>query len=510
VCGQNIVIVIVTFFVGGCIMRTRIVLCAGIVLCLAGALGAQSTTTWVEANSGKWSDASNWAGETLPSPAIKAFFNGSSECIVDIADAGAWQIDLGGGPLKIVEGGNLTVTDWFILGYNEGDLDDSAGRVEVYDGGVLNSRVRLYVGYRGEGYLTIYEGGTVNVHTQLLGVGRQPGGKGAVILEGGSLNLLAGTDANSLDVYTSEASVDFRGGVMTLQDTTANRENFSNAIRDGIIKAYGGVGEVVVDPNETPGWLVVRGVHPLKPLPSDDGVSSAGEVELSWTLPEPNVPGQPVPVDVYFTDDLQALQLFYDPAAIQVVNKQNVTSVVVQTQPKTRYYWAVDAYVDSDAAFPVVGPIFSFLADNMPPKVNAGADVVTWLEGGSRSGNLDATVTDDGAISPFTVQWTVVSEPDEGAAVIETATAEDTNITLTALGEYVFQLEAFDGEYSGSDTVTINVFSDSCQAAQSLPDYVPLVGDLNGDCRVDEADLALLEENWLQDNSLTEEWFQVE
>jgi hypothetical protein len=39
---------------------------------------------------------------------------------------------------------------------------------------------------------------------------------------------------------------------------------------------------------------------------------------------------------------------------------------------------------------------------------------------------------------------------------------------------------------------------------------VPLVGDLNGDCRVDEADMALLEENWLKDNSLTEEWFKLD
>jgi len=73
------------------------------------------------------------------------------------------------------------------------------------------------------------------------------------------------------------------------------------------------------------------------------------------------------------------------------------------------------------------------------------------------------------------------------------------------VGEYVLQLEAFDGEYTGSDTVTINVYNDGCQAAQSLPDYVPLVGDLNGDCRVDDIDMALLQENWLQDNSLTEE-----
>ena len=487
-------------------MRTQVVLCVGIVFCLAGTLGAQST--WMETKSGKWSDATNWSGETLPSPDIKAYFNGPGDCIVDIEDAGAWQIDLAGGPLKIVDGGNLTVTDWFILGYGQGDVDDNAGRVEVYDGGVLNSMVRFYVGFRGEGYLTVYEGGTVNIHTQTLGVGQEPGGNGVVTLEGGSLNLLEGTSAQSLNLYTSEASIDFRGGAMTLRDTTQNKDYLNRAIGDGIIKAYGGVGEVVVDPNETPGWLAVRGLHPLKPLPSDDSVSSSGEVELSWTLPEPSVPGQPVPVDVYFTDDLQALQLFYDPAAIQVVGKQNVTSVVVQTQPKTRYYWAVDTYVNGTAEFPVVGPIFSFVADNLPPEVDAGADVATWLVDGLRTVNLDATITVDGAISPYTVQWTVVSEPNDPNspdAVIAEPSAEDTSITLSAVGQYVLQLEAFDGEYTSSDTVTVNVYNDSCEAAQSLPDYEPLIGDLNGDCKVDIVDLELLLENWLKDISLTEE-----
>ena len=64
--------------------------------------------------------------------------------------------------------------------------------------------------------------------------------------------------------------------------------------------------------------------------------------------------------------------------------------------------------------------------------------------------------------------------------------------------------------HTGSDTVKINVYDDRCQAAQSLPDYVPLVGDLNGDCKVDDLDVALLQENWLRDNSLTEEWFKVD
>jgi hypothetical protein len=42
-----------------------------------------------------------------------------------------------------------------------------------------------------------------------------------------------------------------------------------------------------------------------------------------------------------------------------------------------------------------------------------------------------------------------------------------------------------------------------------MPDYVPLVGDLNGDCKVDDVNddvnMALLQQNWLKDNRLTEE-----
>ena len=180
-----------------------------------------------------------------------------------------------------------------------------------------------------------------------------------------------------------------------------------------------------------------------------------------------------------------------------------MTSAAVQTQPKKRYYWAVDSYVGS-AADPVYGPIFSFVADNLPPEVDAGPDIVTWLQDGPRTGSLDATITDDDA---YTVQWTVVSEPNQGDAAIESPGAEDTSITLSATGQYVLRLEASDGEYSGSDTITINVYSDSCRAAQSLPDYEPLLGDLNGDCKVDDADMALLQEEWLADNSLTDDWY---
>ncbi|HUV67190.1 MAG TPA: hypothetical protein VMW24_25095, partial [Sedimentisphaerales bacterium] len=352
----------------------------------------------------------------------------------------------------------------------------------------------------------VWEGGTVNIHTQTLGVGQEPGGNGVVTMEGGTLNLLDGTSARGLNfLATAKSSVNLSGGAITLRGTTNNLDYVNQSVAGGIIKAYGGIGEVVIDPNEQPGRLVVRGVHPLKPFPTDDGVTSAGQVALSWVLPDPCTPGQPVAVDVYFTDNLQSLEQFLNPAAIRVANKQSVTSVLVQAQPKKRYYWAVDSYVGSPTD-PVLGPIFSFIADNMAPRVNAGADIVAWLQDGSRTGNLDATVTDEDA---YTVQWTVVSEPNAGNAVIQAATAEDTTVTLSATGQYVLQLEASDGEYTGSDTVTIDVYNDSCQAAQSVPGYQPLVGDLNGDCRVDDIDLTLLQENWLQDNSLTQGWFPL-
>ncbi|MHC4519797.1 MAG: hypothetical protein ACYTAS_14510, partial [Planctomycetota bacterium] len=76
--------------------------------------------------------------------------------------------------------------------------------------------------------------------------------------------------------------------------------------------------------------------------------------------------------------------------------------------------------------------------------------------------------------------------------------ALDTTITLSAAGEYVLQLDAHDGESPGQpDTLTISVYGDGCEAAKSLPDYVPLVGDLDEDCDVDQDDLDLLLENWL-------------
>lgn len=258
--------------------------------------------------------------------------------------------------------------------------------------------------------------------------------------------------------------MDVGGGMLTVNGNEISL--VQEYIDNGWITAYDGNGTPHLDYDVTnPGQTTLTAVHKLNPNPANRDIVKPGEVELSWTLPDPLIPGEPVQVDVYFTDDLQLLEQFTDPAAIQVVGKQSVTSIVVQTKPKTRYYWAVDAYVDSASDFPVVGPIFSFMADNAPPKVNAGPDISTFLQDGTRTGPVSGIVTDDGAIQPYTVTWSVVEQPSDAdpalpSAVIADPTAEQATVTVSAEGTYVLQLEANDGEYTSSDTMTINVHPD--------------------------------------------------
>jgi T5SS/PEP-CTERM-associated repeat protein len=479
-------------------MRNRIVLCLSVVLCLAGMVRAD--TRWTGAKSNLWSDPANWTNG-VPNADGKTIFASSTapECVMDIVGAQAKQLAVGdnsGGRLKLIAG-TLSVVDWSIIGYAQANAGDQAGHL-VVEGGVLNCQARLYIGFQGEGDLTVDNDGVVNVYNQASGIGQEKTGNGNLYMKGGTMNLWAG--GSSLGLYTGKAHIDFSGGTMTFTNTQQNRDNLTKAIADRIITAYDGAGKVIVDTTSTVGRIVVKGLHPFQPKPVDGSNVSAGSTTLSWTLPDPCQPGKPVLVDVYFgtSPDFPVGGSILTP---QVIKQKNVSSVVVQTKPKTRYYWAVDTYF-GNAKDPVFGPIFSFMADNLVPTVEAGNEIVSWLKNGSAQVALNATVTDDGFLVPYTVKWTVMTEPSPGMAVLADPKAEDTTVTLKAVGQYVLKLEANDGEYTGSDTITINVYVNSCEAAKSLPGYQPLPGDLNGDCVVNDADLAILQAHWLQCNAL--------
>jgi len=456
-----------------------------------------ATVNWTDAGPDNlWSTPTNWDSGTIPTtddivrikmiPGPTIANEGAVAYKVQVAQGSSST-----GELTVV-GGTFTVSNWFTSAQG---VDSNA--ILNINSGTITAGAGFNVAYQGSGTLNM-TGGTITVTGELY-IAQQSVATGHANLDGGTIT----TSSFSMRGQAgSVGTMDIRAGTLIIDGNDLSL--VQEYIDEGWITAYDGNGTLSLDYDVTnEGKTTLKAIHMLNPIPADGSLVPPGEVVLSWTLPDPCVPGQPVPVDVYLTDDLQLLEWFTDPVAIQVVSKQNVTSVVVQTQPKTQYYWAVDTYI-GDPNDPILGPIFSFFADNQAPQVDAGADAVTWLVGGVMTKNLDATVTEDEA---YTVQWTVVSEPNDPNspdAVITDPSAEDTSITLSAVGEYVLQLEAFDGEYTDSDTVTINVYNDGCEAAQSLPDYEPFPGDLNGDCRVDDLDLAILQEDWLKDNSLTE------
>ncbi len=452
--------------------------------------------TWTDTTGDHlWSTPQNWDRGTVPTsddyPRIGLLIGPT------IANEGAVAnllgLGFGGGSVTTmkVDGGTLAITTYFQLGLSQG----CEATCDMVSGTITAGHI--LVGDRGSGTLNM-TGGTIT-DNGLFRIGHHPTSIGHVNLEGGIIN------TSTFDMRGNAGAVgtmDVRAAGTLIIDGN-NVSTVQGYIDSGWITAYDGQGRLQMDYDVTnAGKTTLTAVHFLNPNPADGGLVSPGEVELNWTLPEPSVPGQPVSVDVYFTDDLTSLEQFTDPDAIRIVNNQNTTSVVMQTQSKTQYYWAIDTYVGS-ANDPIYGPIFTFFTDNQAPTVQVEKDLVTtWLTDGTVDVNLDATVTDDGIIGPYSVAWSVVSEPNEGTAVLSDVGAEDTVVSLSATGRYVLQLEANDGEYTGSHAVTINVYADGCEAAKSLPDFQLIPGDINEDCIVNELDLAILEEHWLESNAL--------
>ncbi|KPK34143.1 MAG: hypothetical protein AMJ65_18775 [Phycisphaerae bacterium SG8_4] len=453
---------------------------------------ASAQTMWSDSGPDHlWSTAENWSPQSVPTNMDPASIDSPDNTHCEIQDgieAECETLRVGNSSFTAnldISGGSLTAAGAYV------GVDNGIGHGVLNISGGLFSTGSLQVGWRGIGTVNM-TGGTIELNDNLVVPGLT--GTGEVNLNGGTIF------ASELRLTSDSGSLDITKGTLILDGN--DLEVIQTNIDNGRLTAYGGQGSVDADYDVTnPGKTTVTATPLLKPNPVDGGSLSPGQVELSWTLPDPLMPGMPVSVDVYFTDDLQALTQFTDPAAIRIITNQSVSSVSVQTEPKTRYYWAVDVYY-AEGALPVYGPIFSFFTDNQPPSVQLEKDLVTtWLTDGAVDVSLDATVTDDSS-GLYTVTWTVVSQPVGATAVFSDSGAEDTVVSLGATGQYILQLEADDGEYTGSHTVTIDVYADGCEAAKSLPGFQLIPGDLNEDCVVNELDLAILEAHWLESNKL--------
>jgi hypothetical protein len=275
-------------------------------------------------------------------------------------------------------------------------------------------------------------------------------------------------------------------------------------------------------------WIVSG--SPIKAHAPQPGIGAARvplDQELSWTTGlDPNDPDIPNPA---ITGHNLWLSIAYDPMNPPVERDwQEPIEVPADTNPAdgnvdpmasyspaglqrdALYYWIVDESLG--AADPrdwdniIVGALWSFETITSAPEVDAGSNIVTWLKEGTTTVKLNAIVTDvTGDVTATT--WSAVAAPPDTTVDIADTSAVVTTATLTATGVYALELHAVDAKLNeGSDQMEIEVYADSCEAAQNHPDgYVAPTGDFNNDCKVDFADFAVFADAWLGDASLMED-----
>lgn len=506
-----------------------------LVTVLLTAAFASANTVWNAAipndpnadGTANWNVAANWSGG-LPGlgtedPPLdpKAVFNVADRavCIVDSAvscqtlsmgDNGATS----GNFLKVVDGGSLILVknDWNAIGYSR------SATMTVEAGGYVEFGRHVLLGRDGDSgtgavgaypsYL-ILDGGTVVIKDSLQ-VGNNDADKvdggGIVQVNSGLLDI-----RNNLDMRNQAVSrVDIRYGTIIINGNRTGNLTAWTTGETPIVTGFGGAGTVVFDYNVTnPGKTTVTAINPMNPSPAYDETIAVSDnpaealVDLVWTNIEPNYPGDPVYVDVWFGTDPNKLDtLAYSKV---VTAGENTTTVQVNAPvigtPPTTYYWQVDSHIYGHIDEPnmIEGDVFRFhVTDDLAPTVVIETpDTITWS---GEPVQLDATVSDTGA-SALTIEWT--SNP-AGAVFSPSANVEDPTVTVAAAGDVTLTCSVSDAlnPEVNFDTMVLNVAADACEASVIAGANYPM--DIVGnDCKVNIDDLAAMAADWLTDYALT-------
>jgi hypothetical protein len=248
---------------------------------------------------------------------------------------------------------------------------------------------------------------------------------------------------------------------------------------------------------------------PMGLSPKDGATVDAGDVELSWTNIVPTEPND-VYVTVLFGDPCVPAnwnELDTDPASGLDVN-----SVTVLNLTEGTYYWQVIS--DIGGPNTIKSPIYSFTAsiDLPPASVEVGNDKITWT---GEVVPLFAEVFGDDGESTLTYSWTadaisiadpnlvieITPDADPAFATVDIAKVFDTGGAVTVTITVVVN-DAGNPETFVTDTMTIDVYDNACQAARiGKGEDTKNPTDIIVDCITDISDLAEIAAAWLKDTS---------
>ncbi len=394
----------------------------------------------------------------------------------------------GGETLEILWGGDVTFTD-----YKAGL--DSERHLIVYPGGKLTFADR--VNFNRGGKVTMYGGEFYSlVDTKF------PDNSGE---QNVSIWLYSGymRHAKMQSMRDRLSTLYIGGGVFEVGEATGGNDGDPDNSAEWDIQPIPPYGPIVIT-DLGDGWKQVTAVDPLGPNPSYwNRFVQTSQATLSWTNPDPNVPGTPIICDVYLgTDpnkpgmDMVTLDAGESSVELTADNFPNFAPL----EDNTWYFWIVDFHDSSMNPEDELteGRMLRFYTNNNEaPIVDAGLEQRVWLGqsgvAGQETVTLQGTVDDDGLPNPPAATTKLWTQVNNGAPVVTISpgnTAEST-VIFTERGVYEFSLTADDGDQASSDTVIIGVGDDSCDASHITG--VPYdAADQNQDCIVDLEDLAAL------------------
>ena len=245
--------------------------------------------------------------------------------------------------------------------------------------------------------------------------------------------------------------------------------------------------------------------------PNDPNVPNPNITQHYLWLSLPYVPDDPfMPAQRWDQVGVQKFTIAADTDPLDGKVDPNASRAITGLQKDKLYLWFVDEGLagnsgpgEADPTRIIWGNEWRFETEKSAPVVDAGDSIITWLEGGTATVDLNGTVTDSsGDVS--VIQWSVLSPPGAAVDIANTAAAA-TTATLTETGTYMLQLYARDATMQeDDDAIEIKVYNDSCEAARNNPNgYTPPEFDFNDDCIENFLDFTIFAAKWLESASLT-------
>lgn len=258
------------------------------------------------------------------------------------------------------------------------------------------------------------------------------------------------------------------------------------------------------------------------PTPANNSTVLLSLESLSWKNNPAKDPADIISCNVYLEAEGPVIDPNFHSAPIATGVTSGIVNLAaagVTLQDNKIYTWRVDSTDPNTPGSPATTPgaLWTFQIGDVAPLVSAPNQYV-WLQNGIGQFTLTGSYTDDGKSSIVRAEFVEGNHEKAAATTVTMGTqthdpvAKTVSVPVTvantagglANGWYGFTLEVEDGAGIGSDPMNVGVYGTCLEAALEDPADTTIEltwpdghGDINGDCKTDLADFAILASSWV-------------